>query len=131
MWLSVSVVCVWECNALARHISLNVIHLQNNISIYTLLLLPQVMKRDGSVWATGYNDYGQLGDGATIAKIDFAIVASTNGSSFSAMLVVMPVVVALILKLTGTLILTLTLNLGCSRSLCTRLFLTTHATLIR
>ena len=34
-----------------------------------------VLKEDGSVWATGWNGNGQLGDGTTIDKYTFVEVA--------------------------------------------------------
>ena len=33
-----------------------------------------VLKTDGTVWATGYNGYGQLGDGTTSSKSNFVQV---------------------------------------------------------
>ena len=35
-----------------------------------------VLKADGTVWATGWNRHGQLGDGTTWAKRDFTKVFS-------------------------------------------------------
>ena len=35
-----------------------------------------VLKGDGTVWATGDNGYGQLGDGTTISKSSFVKVFS-------------------------------------------------------
>ena len=35
-----------------------------------------VLKTDGTVWATGYNRYGQLGDGTTRDKRKFVEVFS-------------------------------------------------------
>ena len=35
-----------------------------------------VLKTDGTVWATGRNDHGQLGDGTAIDKNTFVKVAS-------------------------------------------------------
>ena len=35
-----------------------------------------VLKADGTVWATGYNRYGQLGDGTTSSKDSFVKVLS-------------------------------------------------------
>ena len=35
-----------------------------------------VLKADGTVWATGQNDYGQLGDGTTSDKRSFVQVLS-------------------------------------------------------
>ena len=32
-----------------------------------------VLKTDGTVWATGWNDYGQLGDGKRINKGDLFV----------------------------------------------------------
>ena len=34
------------------------------------------LKSDGSVWATGYNEYGQLGDGSNADKNQFAQIIS-------------------------------------------------------
>ena len=34
-----------------------------------------VLRKDGSVWATGYNIYGQLGDGSMIAKDTYVRVS--------------------------------------------------------
>ena len=36
-----------------------------------------VLKRDGKVWATGSNNYGQLGDGSTTDKNTFSLVIGT------------------------------------------------------
>ena len=33
-----------------------------------------ILMGDGSVWATGDNQYGQLGDGTTVGKTTFAMV---------------------------------------------------------
>ena len=35
-----------------------------------------VLKRDGTVWTTGFNPQGQLGDGTTEGKINFVKVLS-------------------------------------------------------
>ena len=35
-----------------------------------------VLKTDGTVWVTGYNKYGQLGDGTTSNKRNFVKVLS-------------------------------------------------------
>ena len=35
-----------------------------------------VLKKDGTVWATGWNKYGQLGDGSTIDRSNFVKVSS-------------------------------------------------------
>ena len=37
-----------------------------------------VLKQDGSVWATGWNEYGQLGDGSTIDRINYRQVVSSG-----------------------------------------------------
>ena len=37
-------------------------------------------KSDGSVWATGYNQYGQLGDGTTTSRSNPAQVENVDGS---------------------------------------------------
>ena len=37
-----------------------------------------VVKDDGSVWATGENGYGQLGDGSTISKKSYVKVIASN-----------------------------------------------------
>ena len=36
-----------------------------------------VLKKDGTVWATGYNEYGQLGDDSNINKNTFVQVVCT------------------------------------------------------
>ena len=50
-----------------------------------------VLKQDGSVWTTGWNEYGQLGDGSTAGKLNYVQVASgaqsvATGSRHSMML---------------------------------------------
>ena len=35
-----------------------------------------VLQKDGTVWATGWNEYGQLGDGTTTDKLSFVQVFS-------------------------------------------------------
>ena len=37
-----------------------------------------VLKRDGTVWATGWNNWGQLGDGTRISKTTFVKVVSSG-----------------------------------------------------
>ena len=37
-----------------------------------------ILKQDGSVWATGSNDHGQLGDGSTTNRSSFVQVVSTG-----------------------------------------------------
>ena len=37
-----------------------------------------VLKQDGSVWATGSNEYGQLGDGTTTIRLTFVKVVSSG-----------------------------------------------------
>ena len=43
-----------------------------------------VLKKDGSVWATGHNDYGQLGDGTTIDRWGFIQVMAEGAESIAA-----------------------------------------------
>ena len=43
-----------------------------------------VLKQDGSVWATGYNEYGQLGDKTTEANKLFARVISDGAKAVAA-----------------------------------------------
>ena len=38
-----------------------------------------VLKNNGDVWVTGYNDYGQLGDGTCNMKNRFVFVIGTWG----------------------------------------------------
>ena len=37
-----------------------------------------VLKQDGSVWATGENDYGQLGDGTYTQTTSFVMVVPSG-----------------------------------------------------
>ena len=41
-----------------------------------------VLKSDGTVWATGYNNYGQLGDGTTEDKSTFVQVKNPTGDGY-------------------------------------------------
>ena len=42
-----------------------------------------VLKADGSLWATGANGYGQLGDGTALDKKTFTVVVpSRDGACF-------------------------------------------------
>ena len=43
-----------------------------------------VLKEDGSVWAAGCNEYGQLGDGSTIDKINFVQVVPSGVRTIAA-----------------------------------------------
>ena len=43
-----------------------------------------VLTQDGSVWATGYNLHGELGDGSTITKNGFVEVISGNAEAVAA-----------------------------------------------
>lgn len=43
-----------------------------------------VLKQDGSVWATGRNDHGQLGDGTTSPKSSFVQVVSGGATAVAA-----------------------------------------------
>ena len=38
-----------------------------------------VLKNNGDVWTTGYNQYGQLGDGTLVEKNRFILVIGTWG----------------------------------------------------
>ena len=40
------------------------------------------LKEDGTVWATGRNDYGQLGDGTTIKSNSFHKVKLNNNGDY-------------------------------------------------
>ena len=42
-----------------------------------------VLKRDGSVWTTGWNEYGQLGDGSTVDKTNYVKVFSSGAKAVS------------------------------------------------
>ena len=41
------------------------------------------LKSDGTVWATGYNNFGQLGDGSTANKSNPVQVTDSSGNAFS------------------------------------------------
>ena len=41
------------------------------------------LKSDGTVWAGGYNDYGQLGDGTTNRRYNPVLVKNADGSGLS------------------------------------------------
>lgn len=41
-----------------------------------------VLKKDGSVWVSGQNNYGQLGIGNTTAKTSFVRVYAENGVDY-------------------------------------------------
>ena len=43
-----------------------------------------VLRKDGSVWATGKNDYGQLGDGTIISRNVFVLVVSKGAQAVAA-----------------------------------------------
>ena len=43
-----------------------------------------VLKEDGSVWSTGWNKYGQLGDGSTTDKTSFIQVVSSGAKAVAA-----------------------------------------------
>ena len=43
-----------------------------------------VLKKDGSVWATGYNANGQLGDGSTATKREFTKVIDKEAVAIAA-----------------------------------------------
>ena len=43
-----------------------------------------MLKEDGSVWATGYNNYGQLGDGSTTNSHFFVLVISDEVKAVAA-----------------------------------------------
>ena len=43
-----------------------------------------VLKEDGSVWATGYNNYGQLGDGSKTYRTVFVQVVSDGAEALAA-----------------------------------------------
>ena len=43
-----------------------------------------VLKQDGSVWTTGYNNYGQLGDGSTSNSKYLQSVISSGGQGIAA-----------------------------------------------
>jgi len=48
-----------------------------------------VLQQDGGVWATGRNNFGQLGDGSEIDRICFTVVASTIDGLWHAVLLVL------------------------------------------
>ena len=43
-----------------------------------------MLKQDGTVWTTGENKYGQLGDGSTLAKSSFVQVLSSGAKAIAA-----------------------------------------------
>ena len=43
-----------------------------------------VLKEDGSVWATGCNEYGQLGDGSIVDRMNYTQVVSSGVKSIAA-----------------------------------------------
>ena len=43
-----------------------------------------ILKQDGSVWATGFNSYGQLGDESKSDKRDFVKVVSSGANTVAA-----------------------------------------------
>ena len=43
-----------------------------------------MLQQDGSVWSTGYNLYGQLGDGSTTSRTIFVQVMSSGAQSMAA-----------------------------------------------
>ena len=43
-----------------------------------------VLKQDGSVWATGWNQYGQLGDGSREQRVDYTQVVSSGATLVAA-----------------------------------------------
>ena len=43
-----------------------------------------MVKQDGSVWATGYNEYGQRGDGSTTSSNIFVKVISDGATAVAA-----------------------------------------------
>ena len=43
-----------------------------------------LLKQDGSVWATGENNYGQLGDGSKISRSRFVNVLSSGALAVAA-----------------------------------------------
>ena len=43
-----------------------------------------VVKKDGSVWATGRNTFGQLGDGSVISKANFVPVVPSGAQAVAA-----------------------------------------------
>ena len=42
------------------------------------------LAQDGSVWATGWNEYGQLGDGSTTNRRNFVKVISSGAMAMAA-----------------------------------------------
>ena len=43
-----------------------------------------ILKQDGSVWSTGFNEDGQLGDGSIIDKVKFTHVFSGDAKAVAA-----------------------------------------------
>ena len=42
------------------------------------MVLKRVLQTDGSVWTTGYNDLGALGDGTKVSRNSFVKVVSSG-----------------------------------------------------
>ena len=43
-----------------------------------------ILKEDCSVWSTGYNKFGQLGDGSTTEGVNFVLVVSIVANAIAA-----------------------------------------------